>query len=1001
MRCALSYSSKAAVAAIVWCSATAITAFAVDPKLSFDHYTGTRFTAVDGLPAGVVDHIQQTPDGFLWLIANSGELTRFDGRHFHGFRGIRAHTIAVAPDGDLWVGSREGLWRIPFKVLSHGDLSEAICYRPGQGPASNILSLCFGRNDVLWVGTKQGLFRFDSGQFSPVGPREEIQQIEQAANGDMFLGTAAGFMKLDDSLVVHPTAWAVQLGMKPEDMFHVMEDSHGQLWCCNSKGVAQWTGSQWVKLPPYGAKGHGAFFAYEDGQDNIWVAGTEGLYRAAASGLELSVPGMQVRSVYSDRDGALWLGTNGDGLHRFKDPSIKMYTTADGLPNDVVMTVLAAHDGTIWIGANCGGLTHFDGMNFRTYNERDGLLNSCVWALAEDANHDLWIGTWGGGAFQFHAGRFTQILAGEIVISIAATRDSSVWFTTRGGPTRLKDGRLRTYTTADGLSSNATFKIFEDRSGRVLAGTRVGVDLLVGERFETFVPGLKAIARPIGEDRSGGLFIELDGETFALRVEAGRVDSLPELRQILGLVEADSGELWFGGLGIHRVSAGSLSQPRRRDEPLDDEVFGTPDGLPTTDISSGNPNIALANDGTIWIATLSGLATIDPRRLPRGTDPPLIYVSEVTVGRDTRSAPRELLLPAGTSHIEVKFAAVEIASPEKIRMQYRLDGVDEEWLDAGTNPRAVYSSLAPGAYALHLRASNRSGMWDRKGIVYPIYQEPHYYQTGWFLGLVVLMGLLLIGGVHHLRVNQLSRLLSARFEERLAERTRIAGELHDTILQGVLSASMQLHVATNKLPAESPVRNRVEQVHRLLTRLTEDARRSVQGLRSARTELTDDLRHAFSLIPEELGEANGASFKIIVNGQPLPLRPMVSERVYRIGRESILNAFRHSGANSIEVKISYLDGELRVAVQDDGRGIDSRTLRSGREGHWGLAGMRELAESLGARLTVRGVIGEGTKVELIVPGRVAFQGKSMVGLVRGFFRRILPGRLNQPDNLEV
>jgi signal transduction histidine kinase/ligand-binding sensor domain-containing protein len=943
----------------------------------------------------VVDNIQQTPDGFLWLIVNGNYLTRFDGRQFHGFDGIVATALAVGPNGDLWIGTKaEGLRRMPLDSLNRFDISAATSYGGGPVPGNEIRCLHFGRDGVLWVGTSQGLFRFDDGRLSSVGPRVEIHSIEQAENGHLFLGTAAGFMEWDKTQVVPVRELEAQIGTTLDHIFHAMEDSHGNVWYCSAQGVARRSGSRWLKPPPYGPGGHDAFRTYEDAQGNIWVAGAEGLFRAKATVLELAVPGMEVRSLYSDRDGTLWVGTNGDGLYRFKDPVVRMFTTADGLPNDVIMTVLAAHDGSIWTGANCGGLTRYDGAHFKTYSERDGLLNSCVWALAEDANDDLWIGTWGGGAFRFHEGRFTQVLAGE-VRSIVAARDGSVWFGTQNGVARLKDGRIRNYTTADGLSKDTTVKVFEDRKGRILAGNWGGIDRFVGDRFENLSRVPKTLARPMGEDRSGELYILLYGQPVALRIEGDSVDNVPELFEESGLIETDSGDLWFAGFGIRRIPSASLARSRPRDEPLDDERFGAQDGL-KAEASVGDPNMALGADGTIWVATPRGLAMCDPHRLPRRAAFPLIYTTEVTVGRETRPAPRELVLQPGASHVEVGFAAVEISSPEKIRMQFRLDGVDPEWLDAGPNPRAIYSNIPAGTHALRIRACNRRGVWDRAGIAYLIRQQPQFYQTIWFAVLVAVAVVCVAWTSFRLRLRQVTARLDSRFEERLAERIRIAGELHDTLLQGVLSVSMRLHLASDAIPADSPERGRLGEVRVLLDRVIDDARNSVRGLRSSGAGRSHDLASALSQIPEELGGAKEVSFRVVVNGRPRPLRPVLREEVYRICRESLLNAFRHSGAGSIEVEISYLGRGLTVVIKDDGRGIDPAILRSGREGHWGLPGMRERADRIGARLTLRSRGGSGTEVELTLPARVAFSDHrtgSIRRLLKVFFlnRRRGPG----------
>jgi len=968
---------------LVWSALTEFPAFAVDTNQSFAGYTRTHFTTDDGLPASVVDSIQQTPDGFLWLIVNGNQVTRFDGRQFHGFDKPNATALAVGPNGDLWIGTFDGLQQIPFDSLSRSDLSSALSYGDGWNRGDPVRCLRFGPDGTLWVGSDKGLFRFADRRFSLVTSQVGIQAIEIVDSGHLYLSTTSGLIEWDRSSPVPLRDLEAQLGTKREDVFHALEDSHRNIWYCSTEGVTRRSGAEYLKLSPHGP-GNGAYRSYEDGEGNIWITGAKGLFRATPAGLESALPGMEVRSVYSDCDGTLWVGTNGDGLYRFKDPAGRLFTTADGLPNDVIQTVLSAHDGSIWTGANCGGLTRFDGSHFRTYSEKDGLLNSCVWSLAEDANHDLWVGTWGGGAFRFHDGRFTQVIAGGNVLSIVAARDGSVWFATQEGLARLKDGQVRIYTTADGLSKNSTLRVFENRAGRILAFNWGGIDRLVGDRFENLSGIPKTLSMPMGEDRSGALFVRLYGQTAAVRIDGERIDFIPEIVHGSGLVATNSGDLWFAAFGaIRRIASADLARPRTHDEPLDDERFGAQDGL-RAEASGGAPIIALGGDGAVWVATPRGLARCDAPHLTRKPDPPFVYITEVTIGRETRPAPRELSLQPGTSHVEVGFAAVEITAPEKIRMQYKLDGVDSEWLDVAQDARAIFSNIPAGTHKLRIRACNRFGIWDRAGVAYPIHQLPHFYQTGWF-AILLAVGIVSAGWIaFRIRLRQVIARLDSRYEERLKERNRIAGELHDTLLQGVLSVSMQLHLVSDSTADGSQEKNRLGRVRALLDRVIEDARISVQGLRSGDAGQSEDLERALSRVPEEFGGTTGTSFRVLVSGRPRPLRPVMRDEVYRICRESLLNALRHSGARGIEVEISYLGRGLTIVIKDDGRGIDPAILRSGREGHWGLQGMRERAERIGAQLTLRSREGAGTEIDLTLPARIAFSDHAP-----GSLRRIL------------
>lgn len=253
--------------------------------------------------------------------------------------------------------------------------------------------------------------------------------------------------------------------------------------------------------------------------------------------------------------------------------------------------------------------------------------------------------------------------------------------------------------------------------------------------------------------------------------------------------------------------------------------------------------------------------------------------------------------------------------------------------------------------------------------------EIAFWHRWWFPPVCVIVAVGIIFGVHRLRVRQLSNELNLRFEERLAERTRVAQELHDTLLQGVLSASMQLHVAVDQIAEESPVRPALNRVLQLMGQVVDEGRNTLRGLRSS-VDNAHDLESSFSRVPDELGAPSEIDFRVVVEGEPLPLRSVIRDDVYSIGREALVNAFRHSRPSSVDVQLEYAPSQLRIVVRDNGCGIDSQVLQSGRDGHWGLSGMRERAERIGAILKVLSRPGSGTEVELRVPSNIAFDSGS-------------------------
>jgi signal transduction histidine kinase len=312
--------------------------------------------------------------------------------------------------------------------------------------------------------------------------------------------------------------------------------------------------------------------------------------------------------------------------------------------------------------------------------------------------------------------------------------------------------------------------------------------------------------------------------------------------------------------------------------------------------------------------------------------------------------------------------------PERVRFRYRLDGFDRGWSPPVTTREAVYTNLGPGSYHFRVIASNSDGLWNsaEAGLQFEI--EPALWQTSWFRASIVLVGGLAVWTLVRVRTHRMARQLNLRFEERLAERTRIAQELHDTLLQGFVSASMQLHVATDQLPDDAPAKRSLGRVLTLMGQVIEEGRNAVRGLRSS-ADRSNNLEQAFSRIPQELGIPTSANYRVIVEGRPRPLHPVIRDEVYRIGREALVNAFRHAGAKSIEVQLEYAAQHLRMLVRDDGCGIDPLVLRSGRDGHWGLSGMRERADRIGAPLKVWSRAAAGTEVELTVPRHIAFTGR--------------------------
>src|SRR5882724_2153851 len=971
---------------------------AVDPNRPTTSYTRTSFTVEDGLSSNVVNAIVQTRNGFLWIGTDAG-LDRFNGKHFTPtyFRGPRTtpqgivSALAEGPDGDLWVGTRNGLVRIASAALDHFDRSLSIFYHPGPGANDEITCLHFSRDGTLWVGTNVGLYRFRGGQFETVMPGGFIVQIEESADGHLLVVAGERFVELDGMRVVEHPGLPNQLGIIPKAFFHVLQDRKGVVWFCTTAGLARRVGGSIERFQPYGVPGvPGVLRAYEDPQGNLWAWSSAGLFRASAAGMEPLAPNVPARTTYGDRENNLWVGTNGEGLMRFKDRPIRMFTKADGLPNNIPMTVLSRRDGSLWVGNNCGGLSVFNGQRFKTYDQKDGLSNSCVWVLAEGKSGELWVGTWGGGLFRFADGHFVQFtskqgLPDSVVRAITVAHDGSLWIATGNGLSHMVNGQFHNYTTADGLYSNRVVSVYQDRHGVIWVGTSRGINRMTGDRFapvlsehQIFDPRYISLA----EDSSGELYA-LSAPKGIDRIERNQLVEVNHDLDLLSMATSPSGEVWFTGThGIFRFSAAAFRQNQVGQETTPDYAwYGKADGMASTQCSTGAPNMALTPDGKLWVATVQGLARLDLQHLSFDSAKPAVFLEDVTVGRVRQPPGHELVLPPGTHHVELHFDSISLAWPEKIRFQYRMDDVDPLWLEADNSLTAVYTNIPVGTHAFRIRASNRDGMWDRAGISFQVSQKPYLYETGWFRLVFATVCILALTAAYRLRLRQMharQKLLEQHHNEITAlndclmkaqeeERARIAGELHDGVLQQITSLSLMLGTFKRQPDSEAK-KAEIGEFQKKLIQVGTDIRQLSHELHPAVLQ-DDGLPAALCGYCEEFSKLRGIPVSCEIDDHLKELSPGAALCIYRIAQEALGNVAKHSKARKVEVRLTRTDGLVCLSVSDDGVGFVTDQARDSRG--LGLINMRERVRQLCGTLELNSEPGHGTTVRAQVPFRTA------------------------------
>jgi ligand-binding sensor domain-containing protein/signal transduction histidine kinase len=966
------------------------TVYALDSDRPLPQYLRTFWGVRNGFPGGQVNGVSQTPDGYLWIGTDRG-LLRFDGQSFiDGHRIDPAlpasiHVLGLQTDdeGSLWI-SQEGRLLLRYRnghvdsffpgsserviSMNRGSKGELVVdallagklrYSEGQfqqlvpaNPSTSLaISIAETPDSRVWIGTRDGgLFWLNQGNLVPAPgtlPDKKINAIVSAGDDRLWIGTDNGLALWDGSVV---TTAGIPQALQKIQILTLFRDRDDNLWIGTPHGVLRLDRDYNVSSDPASTKIITAL--YEDREGNLWIGSPEGIERLRDSAFVTYADAENSGGpVYVCPDGRAWMGPSSGGLYSLFNGATTRITTA-GLDRDVVYSIDGAGN-DLWIGRQHSGLTHFHLQNgnvvvSQTYTKADGLPENSIYAVHHSPDGSVWAATLNGGVSVLHSGGIITFTTanGLPSNSVTAIEDTpeAIWFATPSGLTRLPrsssfaSSSWKTLTSSDGLPSNDVISLLGDSSGALWIGTSSGLAVLRSgsvRSFSALNPVLRESILGLAEDRLGSLWIATASH----------------------LVSLDRQQLLEGGTGLHL------------------REYGPADGLPGTEAIRRDRSVVADSRGRIWFSLNQGLAAVDPERAFASTVPSLTHIESLSADGNPVRLDTAANLPSATHRLTFNYAGLSLAIPDRVRFRYRLDGFDHDWSDPVPLRQAAYTNLAPGNYRFRVLSSNAEGEWNGQEATYSFAVAPAVWQTWWFqLAFAAGLGLLATF-IFHWRMRQMTERLNLRFEERLAERTRIAQELHDTLLQGFLSASMQLHVAAEQLPPDSPVRPSLDHILGLMQQVNQEGRNTLRGLRSdSRGALT--LEQFLSRVPQDLPPQTTAShpaFRVIVQGQPRALHPVILDEVCRIGREAIVNAFLHGRATRIEVEIEYTPGHLHIVIRDDGIGVDPEIMRSGREDHWGLIGMRERAHRIGASLKLFSRAEAGTEVELAVPGNIAYR----------------------------
>jgi signal transduction histidine kinase/ligand-binding sensor domain-containing protein len=979
-------------------------ALALNPSLEISQYAHTSWTARDGYSLGAVFAMAQTPDGYLWLGSEFG-LFRFDGVRFVRWQPPagqqlpdRPYSLLVTRDGTLWIGTFAGLVSWNGAELTRypdiGDLfvtslledrdgtvwagvlanqgrlcairsGRAQCYLEDGAFGTFVWSLSEDNSGALWAGAESGVWRWKPGppkRYATPGMR--VGDLVNSDDGQPLIGISrAGLERLvADKLESYPIHSAINrdalLPDREIDSNKLLRDRDGGLWIgTHQRGIIH----------------------IHNGRTDIF---------SKSDGLSGDIS----CSIFEDREGNIWFAST-QGLDRFRELTVTTISTKQGLSSDHTNSVLAATDGSIWAAAH-DGLTRWKDGETTLFRKASGLPDDFVQSLYEDYRGRIWVFTAGGLAY-LNDSRFVAtkgVPSGE-VYSITGDKAGNLWLSGNKGLSHLLDGRLVEHFPWSALGRQQQAKvILSDQGGLWLSFWNGGGVLYLkdGQVRASYTP-----AEGLGKGHVPGLELDRDGALWAAteegglsRIKDGRVTTLTTKNglpcdAIHWTIEDDDRSLWlYTACGLVRIARGELdawvANPQRR---IEMTVWDTADGVRLHPVSpsSFGPTIAKSRHGKLWsLIAGEGVGVVDPHHLAVNKIPPPVYIEQVTVDGKSYDISQGMRLPAGSRDVLVDFTALTFSEPDKVRFRVKLEGQDENWRELVNQRHVQYTNLSPKHYRFRVLAANNDGVWNEQGALLEFSIAPAFYQTIWFVLACVAVLLALLWAGYQLRVRQLAHQFNMTLDARVTERTRIARELHDTLLQSFQGLLLRFQSVLKMLPERpAEARQRLESALDQAAAAITEGRDAVQGLRLSAVE-TNDLAKGLTAIAQELTAtaltADSPIINVDVQNVARDLNPIVRDEAYRIASEALRNAFRHAQARIIGVEINYDRRQFSVQVRDDGKGFDEESVtRAALAGHFGLPGMRERAEVVGGQLEVWTKMNAGTRIQLSIPGGIAYE----------------------------
>jgi signal transduction histidine kinase/ligand-binding sensor domain-containing protein len=964
--------------------------YALDPMKSLTQYRYRVWQSSDGLPYDSVRSIAQSRDGYIWLATDLG-LARFDGVRFTssdeyiarnmGFDGVGP--ILTLSDGSLIISTHKRLFKYDGKwseiALPETSVIKALSIEVGTG--------------AIWVGTKSsGVYRIlnnkterfckDNGL-----PSNHIQAIyaggDGGADGSVWLASGdQGLIRLSKSGEIK--VWGKKEGLVDDKLRSVFNDNKGNTWVGSDAGYLYQIKD--TDIETFDFKHLGTIHdIYQDRDGNIWL-GTdkEGLCRLRDKKLESSrdynlLPDYDVRDIHEDIEGNLWIGTRHGGIIKISNGKFRVFSEAEGIANDEIQTIYEDKQ-SVLVGTHRGiteitkdGLMPFK-INGRVYNED-------VKSLYKDSKGNLWISARNQPLITVSPKGYVQTLLHKpgLINSITEDVESTLWFgsSSKRSLYRLKDNQLVDVFKSANLQPANVHLILADSAGHVWVATEIGILQLKGERLIKHYDMSNGLAnnavRSLYMDQQGDLWIGM--HKSGLQRLRGAIGNQPQFSSytttnglcsdgVYQIREDLKGNLWFGSRsGIFTIKKSDFDDLDQGEiKQLNCRNYDTSDGMKSSMCNMyGNMNGLNIPRSVLRFPTMKGVVEIDTERLTDNRISPIVVIESLAANGEPLQITGAVKIGPGKNNIEIRYTGLSFTEPRKVRFRYMLEGFDAGWINTEDQRMVRYSNLSPGEYRFLVMASNNDGLWSSKAEVLAFTLKPHFYQTYWFKLFMLLAAISVVFVFHYYRLKRVKE----KSEAILAERNRLARELHDTLLQGFAGITLQLESVAGRL-LHSPILA-LKQLNGILPSMDKtlkDARQSIWSLRNSSIEETHLINELRRLVEEYGKESALVEFK--VNGEYHQLPSQVESQIIRISQEAITNALKHAQARRVELQLTYGLQALSISIKDDGRGFDSNQIFIDK-GHFGLMGMRERAEIIGATLQINSQPNLGTTVGLKYP----------------------------------